>query len=118
MCMDKRGFTLVELLAVIIVIGLLAVFALPQVLNQFSNHSEELSEQQKILLEESAYAYLSENVKEYPESGCITVSELVEKDAVDATFAEQIDSSYKTDNYGVKYERVNGTLKVELGKCE
>lgn len=116
--MNEKGFTLVELLAVIIVIGLLALFALPQVLNQFSNHSEELSDQQKTLLEESAYAYLLENVKEYPNSGCITVNKLVENDAVDATFAEQIDANYKTDKYGVRYEHIRGTLKVEIGNCE
>ena len=59
--MNQKGFTLVELLAVIIVIGLLASFALPQVLNQFNNNAGKLSEKQKNLIEESAYSYLLEN---------------------------------------------------------
>ena len=45
--MNKKGFTLVELLAVILVISIITLIAMPQVLNQFSNYTGELDEKEK-----------------------------------------------------------------------
>lgn len=115
--MNKRGFTLVELLAVIIVIGLIAAFALPQVLNQFSNQTGELSNQQKELLLESAYVYLSENAGDYQSSGCITIKKLVEEDALESAFANQVYPDYRNTKDGIVYSRNSETLEVSLGKC-
>ena len=117
--MKERGFTLVELLAVIIVIGLIASFALPQVLTQFSNNTGELSKQQEELLLESAYAYILENESQYKgKGGCITVKDLVSANALDSKFAEQVYSSYQTSKDGVKYWYNGDTLKVGLGTCQ
>ncbi len=117
--MDNRGFTLVELLAVIIVIGLIASFALPQVLNQFSNNATELSKQQEELVLESAYSYILENEANYSgHGGCITIKELVSADALDSKFAEQVYSNYLTSKNGVKYWYTNEILNVELGTCQ
>lgn len=115
--MNKRGFTLVELLAVIIVIGLIATFALPQVLNQFSNQTDELSNQQKELLKESAYVYISEHAGEFTKNGCITVAALVDADALDQAFANQIYPDYENTNDGIIYSYNSNTLQVEIGKC-
>ena len=118
--MNQKGFTLVELLAVIIVIGLLASFALPQVLNQFNNNAGKLSEQQKNLIEESAYSYLLENESKYKNATkkCVTIKQLVTDDALDETFAKQVfGDDYATKNDGVSYSYQKGTLNVELGIC-
>lgn len=115
--MNKRGFTLVELLAVIIVIGLIATFALPQVLNQFSNQTDKLSKQQEELLLESAYVYISEHAGEFAKNGCITIADLVDADALDKAFAHQIYPNYENTADGVVYAYNSGTLKVETGKC-
>ena len=115
--MNRDGFTLVELLAVIIIIGLIASFALPQVLNQFSNQTGELSNQQKELLLESAYAYFSENAREYSTSGCATIKKLVDEDALESAFASQIYPNYNSSNDGIIYTYTSGTLEVSIGKC-
>lgn len=109
--MESRGFTLVELLAVIIVIGLIASFALPQVLNQFSNQTEELSNQQEELLKESVYSYILEHKGELGNSGCFELKSLVDNDVVDENFAKQIENSGKVKS-GICYTFSDSKLKV------
>ena len=67
MKLNRKGFTLVELLAVILVIALIATFALPQVLTQFSNNYEELSERQIQMIEEAGFVYVELNNDDYAE---------------------------------------------------
>lgn len=113
--MNKHGFTLVELLAVIIVIGLIASFALPQILNQFSNQTGELSEQQKDLVLESAYSYILENEGKFKgKTGCITLDELQNADALDKSFAKQVKESIDLQN-DIGYSYLNGNLTVKFG---
>ena len=87
--MNKKGFTLVELLAVILVIALIATFALPQILTQFSNNADKLSEKQKTMIEEAGLAYVESNNATYAEkNSCIELRTLVTADFLNETFVK------------------------------
>lgn len=106
--MNKRGFTLVELLAVIMIIALLAAFALPRVLNQFSNYTGELDKKEKELLLNTARGYVEKNKGTYigadneKTNFCIKIDDLINSNELNAKFAkETLGTNYNTE-YSIK----------------
>ena len=64
--MKKNGFTLVELLAVIIILGLLSLIVVPTVTNSIKNYRNELYEVQKSNIEDAARVWASDNLEQLP----------------------------------------------------
>lgn len=117
--MKKNGFTLVELLAVVIILALLAMFALPRVLNQFSNYREGLDEDQRQLIIEAARVYVNENVGKFlggtvtnPKTYCIELETLVDDGALNKKFLDKT----KFGDYIVKV--TYDTLKHKIDVVE
>lgn len=119
--MNRRGFTLVELLAVILVIALIATFALPQVLNQFSNNSEELSERQIQMIEEAGLAYVELYNDDYADKeSCVRLDDLVQADLLNEGFVkEALGNNYNSQkSLKVTYNNKRYTVKLMNGtKC-
>ncbi len=73
--MNKRGFTLVELLAVIVLLGLIALIAAPAITGIIKQSKESLSDSQKQSIEMSAKNWATENMSKLPSDGeCIIVT--------------------------------------------
>ena len=74
--MKNKGFTLVELLAVVVIIGAVSILMLPKILERFENKKIEVSEQAKKLI----YAAADQYIKLNPNSSksCITIGELID----------------------------------------
>jgi type IV pilus assembly protein PilA len=73
--MNKKGFTLVELLAVIVLLGLVALIAAPAITGIIKKSKDSLSDSQKTSIELSAKNWATDNMMELPEDGkCICVS--------------------------------------------
>ena len=58
----KKGFTLVELLAVIVVLAILAVITVPVVLNLIGDSNRKLGDEQKLAVENAARAWGLKNL--------------------------------------------------------
>lgn len=84
--MKNKGFTLVELLAVVTLLGLLALVVGPRVLEQQEKKEKEVSEATKRLLFSDAGEYVSENYEKYHVKAgnvfCIQVNELIDNDKI------------------------------------
>lgn len=65
----RNGFTLVELLAVIAVLGLLATIAVPSIIGPLQNSKQDLYEVQIENIEEAARGWAAENVFSLPGEG-------------------------------------------------
>ena len=105
----KKGFTLVEMLAVIIIIALLSLIVLPQILNQVGNQKEKVSDVTKNIIYSSAELYLDENISIDPkrtyQTICITLEELVKNEKLEKPLTD-----YKTG----KQIPLNSGVKVSL----
>jgi len=82
--MNKKGFTLVELLAVIAILALLVIIALPNVLSMFNNAKKDLFlTEAKNVFKESTKKYISDNMHNSNEENIYCKSETDSKNPLD-----------------------------------
>lgn len=100
--MRKRGFTLVEMLAVVIILGLLIIVAIPQIQNQLLTKKDAVNEATLALIYEAADSFVESRPSQFQKmyisesehaSYCITL-----KDLVDAGKLEAPIKDYSTGN--------------------
>lgn len=98
--MKKRGFTLVELLAVIAILALLVIIALPNVLSMFNNAKKDLFlTEAKNVFKESSSKYITDNMHNSKEGNVYCKSGTDSKNPLDI---ESSDTYYyiEKDNMG------------------
>lgn len=102
----KKGFTLVEMLSVIIIIALLSLIVLPQIVNQVGNQKENVSDVTKNVIYSAAELYLDENISIDPirtnETVCITLEQLVKNEKLEKPLTDYKTGKQIPLNYGVK----------------
>ncbi len=72
----KNGFTLIELICVITILGLIALIAVPTVNTMIQNSKKEAYEEQITTIEKTAKTYMSKNSLELPrddEVVCVSI---------------------------------------------
>ena len=75
--MDKRAFTLIELIAVIVILTVLITFVGPQLINSLNDKKEDALEATKQIILSAARGYVIDYKIEVPTT--ITISELCTK---------------------------------------
>ena len=79
--MKNKGFTLVELLGVIVVLGILALVSLPPIINQIKNMREKVSDATLKVIYSSVDKYMANNRNSFPQvedtSYCVSLEQLV-----------------------------------------
>ena len=82
--MNKKGFTLVELLAVIAILALLVIIALPNVLSMFNKAKKDtFLTEAKSIFKESASKYISDNMHNSNDGNIYCKSETDSKNPLD-----------------------------------
>ncbi len=78
--MKKKGFTLVEMIAVILIMALLTLIVLPTIVNQIRSQKENISDAAMQLISNATELYLEEKTSEYSmrhgETYCISLETL------------------------------------------
>ena len=116
--MNKKAFTLVEVLAVVLLLGLLALVVTPKVLEQKDKKENEITEAEKKVLYSDAGEYVRNNTKYNIKEGnvfCIKVNTLIEEDAIsmDADdFKDQIIKITVDENTNFNYSLTNNCKEV------
>lgn len=104
----KKGFTLVELLATIVIIGVIAGIAISLVGDSIKSGREKISDEQKTLIEEACKNYMAENVLKKDDITCEVkkVSDLVN----DGYIENNKINEYLNENIKVDYKKGKCTL--------
>ena len=71
--MNKKGFTLTELLGIIVILGLIMLIVTPAILNRLSSKKEEINEIQTQMLKDAANMYFENNPDN---NGCVSIDTL------------------------------------------
>ena len=80
--MNKKAFTLIELMGVITILGLITLLIAPTIINQIRNSKEKIDSVTEKLIYAAADLYLDNRESDYPKYNgstyCLTLSDLVE----------------------------------------
>jgi len=108
---NKFGFTLAELLGVMVIISLLMIITIPPIINQIKANSLKISEAATEILNAATDEYLKANESVYPivdnMTYCITLQQLVDADLIAEPFIDLI------NNVEIPLNRFNKVSAVE-----
>lgn len=78
----RKGFTLIELMAVIVIISLVCLLTFPNIVNQIEKSKDANKDNIEEVVISSAKKYVNDNIDKYSEQRdyCISVEELVDND--------------------------------------
>jgi len=103
---NRNGFTLVELLVVIVILSLLTAIAAPRLFNQIDKSKWELTKPGMKPIEEAIDSYLL-NCRELP----VTFNDLLTNPSIDGWSGPYLKKSQLEDPWGFEYGYVaNGTI--------
>ena len=123
--MNRKGFTLIEMLAVVIILVLLIIIVFPSITNSVRNHSKKTDDLMFSMIKSATELYISDFTSIKKENGnnyCIPISNLVENDYLKSNI--EYDGQDITNSKGIKivyedgfsYELVDMTECIELQK--
>ncbi len=117
--MKNKGFTLAEILGVIVIIGLLLLLVAPAIVNRIAANKGKVSKAAEKIIYSATQQYIDENRSDYANSKnfCITVQTLINDGKLASPVQDPI-SNNTYDNYGVsvtvdEYGAMDYTLKEE-----
>lgn len=94
--MNKKGFTLAEIIGVVVILGLIALLAFPPLLNMIKNGENKLSDSAKTLIYTASSQYTAKYINDFPKNQgnvyCITLEDLIKE--------EFLSSSIQNENLG------------------
>ena len=100
---DKKGFTLIELIAVVVILSILAIIATPNIVNMIDRgKKEQYVADAKDFIAKATYMYKQEKYKVRFTGGTIKLKDI-----------EGINDSDLTDPYGYTYDKENSIIKFE-----
>lgn len=67
--MNKKGFTLIEILAVLIILGIIATYTIPAISNAINDSKESSYNEQIEMIENASRTYMSSYSKLLPDEG-------------------------------------------------
>ena len=90
--MKNKGFTLVELLAIIILLGLLLTFTYTKILNIADKKEAEIKQSKIDLIENAAIDYMNNDINSYPQTigakYCISLEILEDENLIPVDVAD------------------------------
>ena len=109
--MLKKGFTLVELVGVVIILGLIAIIAFPPILNAIRESRGTVSDASKEILYSATSQYVNENSNDFPRVNgntfCVTLEKLVQGEYLPTNVYDSISGEEipLTSTVEIKYEQ-------------
>lgn len=107
----KRGFTLVELLAVLVLISLLALFTVPSIINYINGSKDDISDVTKELIYSGAKLYVDSNPNKYikvvDNQFCVILNDIVKANYLSAPILDGISGEEVDVNKFVKINYVH-----------
>lgn len=104
---DKKGFTLIELIAVVVILSILAIIATPNIVNMIDRgKKEQYVADAKDFIAKATYMYKQKDQERYQ-------GKFDNNNTIKLGDIEGINDSDLTDPYGYQYDKEKSTIKFE-----
>ena len=115
----NKGFTLMELLGVIVILALLMILLVPNVLEQINNKKGEVSKAEEEAIKAAAELYVDEHPNEYANntSYCICITTLKAAGKLSDNITTDVTGNKYSDTYGVEIINKEATGLKDCGNC-
>lgn len=114
----KKGFTLVELLAVIIILGLLTIIAIPSIVGILNNEKENISDSMKNIIINASSLYIEDNSGVYPKVNnnvyCIKLESLVNDNRLSNPLKDPVTNKEIDLNKYIKVSIINDLYNYDI----
>lgn len=111
----KKGFTLIEMMCVIVIVSLLSLVVLPTIINQYSNKKEEISEVTEKIIIDAAELYARETGETYQN---ITLNDLVEDGKLEKPIKDYKTGKEISLSKKIKIDATGNACVIGIGGCE
>ena len=117
----KKGFTLVELLGVIVILGLIAMIAIPTINTALNDSRQRAYDEQVDTIEDTARTYMSKNSLKLPSqtegsSCCVSVSTLQKEGLLTSDDIENPKYREGSSEADEKFKNFNGSVIITFTK--
>jgi prepilin-type N-terminal cleavage/methylation domain-containing protein len=116
--MDKKGFTLVELLGVLIIVSIVMLVVITPIMGQIRNNSKKLDDASLRILYSSTSSYLDQNKNSYPKNDGLTyyisVGQLIDSSNLTSNYLESYSQKVLSRDNAVKVVIENGNYQFSL----
>lgn len=115
----KKGFTIIELLGVVVILTLIATIITVNVINVVHNTNDYIDETTKTILYSATERYLNDKVViKSNENYVVTLKTLMDSEYIDSYFVDSQDNKEITENSCIKVSVRDGKLNYEFSyKC-
>ena len=115
--MKKKGFTLIEILAVVTIMGLIFLLVIPKISNSLKSKKTDIDKTTKSMIVSAAKLYVNDNKDSFYKDNeniyCLPISQLVKKQYLDTKVKNVTDDIDITNSMSVKITYEN-KFKYEL----
>lgn len=120
--MNKKAFTLAELIGVVTLLGLISVLIVPKIIKRIKNSEGKIDEVTEMLIYSATEQYLDEKVNSYPKIDgrvyCVTLKDLIEDNKLKKTIISMKGKEIDINKY-VKIEVSKKQYNYQLvDECE
>lgn len=108
----KKGFTLIEVLGVVVILSIIVVLAFPSIVENIRKTEDQLSNASKLLVKNATELYMDEKKTKYPQTKgdvyCITFDDLFKSGKLKSPFIDtKTGKEYVTEDKFVKVEVID-----------